>query len=225
MTVTEEKLGKLLELQDRMNSVINAGWRTAGNAWLRAAWIESAELMDYLNWKWWKHQEFNEVQAHIELVDIFHFLLSQAIVDGLSPEILISSFSDDIKAEIQQELGDMTVLSLVEEFVSSLLDGGVFIDYYCLFSIICDELGLEFDELYRLYVGKNVLNIFRQDHGYKTGEYVKQWQSPVEPNGLVEDNVYLEMFMEDALKDQPEDIYIYLYSKLEEEYKHNLIVK
>ncbi len=35
--------------------------------------------------------------------------------------------------------------------------------------------GLDFDSLYTAYVGKNVLNFFRQDHGYKDGTYVKNW--------------------------------------------------
>jgi hypothetical protein len=34
---------------------------------------------------------------------------------------------------------------------------------------------LSFDQLYRMYVGKNVLNFFRQDHGYKDGSYIKVW--------------------------------------------------
>jgi hypothetical protein len=34
---------------------------------------------------------------------------------------------------------------------------------------------LSFEQLYRMYVGKNVLNFFRQDHGYKDGSYIKIW--------------------------------------------------
>ena len=49
----------------------------------------------------------------------------------------------------------------------------------------CD---LEFDELYRTYVGKNVLNFFRQDHGYKEGHYQKIW------NGK-EDNEHLSAIL------------------------------
>ena len=33
--------------------------------------------------------------------------------------------------------------------------------------------GLSADVLYRHYVGKNVLNFFRQDHGYQDGTYIK----------------------------------------------------
>ena len=43
---------------------------------------------------------------------------------------------------------------------------------------------MSFDELFRLYIGKNVLNFFRQNHGYKDGSYIKIW------NGR-EDNEYL----------------------------------
>jgi hypothetical protein len=34
---------------------------------------------------------------------------------------------------------------------------------------------MPFDELYEIYVGKNVLNMFRQDNGYKEGSYSKIW--------------------------------------------------
>ena len=33
----------------------------------------------------------------------------------------------------------------------------------------------DFDDLYRSYVAKNVLNMFRQDHGYRRGDYIKIW--------------------------------------------------
>ena len=44
--------------------------------------------------------------------------------------------------------------------------------------------GLDFDRLYRSYVGKNVLNRFRQDRGYRQGTYRKRW-------GDREDNEWL----------------------------------
>ncbi len=42
------------------------------------------------------------------------------------------------------------------------------------------------DELYRQYVGKNVLNFFRQDNGYKEGTYVKVWEGREDNEHLVE---------------------------------------
>jgi hypothetical protein len=45
---------------------------------------------------------------------------------------------------------------------------------------------MDFDSLYRTYVGKNVLNFFRQDHGYKDGSYIKVWQGREDNEHLVE---------------------------------------
>ena len=40
--------------------------------------------------------------------------------------------------------------------------------------------------LFRQYVGKNVLNFFRQDHGYKEGSYRKSWGGREDNEHLVE---------------------------------------
>jgi len=53
-----------------------------------------------------------------------------------------------------------------------------------LFRDLLLAVGLDFVTLYRQYVGKNVLNFFRQDHGYKDGSYIKTWAGK-------EDNVHL----------------------------------
>ena len=52
------------------------------------------------------------------------------------------------------------------------------------FARLMAGINMDFETLYVGYVGKNVLNFFRQDYGYKDGSYVKQW------NG-VEDNEHL----------------------------------
>ncbi|MFA6630524.1 MAG: dUTPase, partial [Sulfuricurvum sp.] len=54
--------------------------------------------------------------------------------------------------------------------------------------------------LYRLYVGKNILNQFRQDHGYKEGHYIKIW------NGL-EDNAVMKSAWEKNGDLTPEALY------------------
>ena len=42
------------------------------------------------------------------------------------------------------------------------------------------------DALFAAYVGKNVLNFFRQDHGYKDGSYRKTWQGREDNEHLAE---------------------------------------
>jgi hypothetical protein len=73
------RLQSMLLLQDGVNSKIRSDWRDANNAWFRAVWTECAELVDHIGWKWWKHQSPDMPQVHLELVDIFHFGLSELL--------------------------------------------------------------------------------------------------------------------------------------------------
>ncbi len=51
----------------------------------RAMTQELAELTDSVPWKWWaKYQKYDQQNARIEIVDLFHFLISLAQVAGLS---------------------------------------------------------------------------------------------------------------------------------------------
>jgi hypothetical protein len=54
------------------------------------------------------------------------------------------------------------------------------------FANIMALIEMDFDQLYRTYVGKNVLNFFRQDHGYKDGSYIKLWQGREDNEHLAE---------------------------------------
>jgi len=50
----------------------------------RAASQELAELVDSVPWKWWaKYQTFDVQNARVEVVDLFHFLISLAQVLGM----------------------------------------------------------------------------------------------------------------------------------------------
>ena len=48
---------------------------------------EIAELTDSVPWKWWaKYQKIDEQNARVEVVDLFHFLISAAQVLGMSAD-------------------------------------------------------------------------------------------------------------------------------------------
>ena len=47
-------------------------------------------------------------------------------------------------------------------------------------------LPMAFEELFALYIGKNMLNRFRQNNGYKTGEYRKLWGGREDNEHLIE---------------------------------------
>jgi hypothetical protein len=60
-----------------------------------------------------------------------------------------------------------------------------------------EDCQLTWAQLYEQYIGKNVLNFFRQDNGYKEGTYQKEWDGR-------EDNEYLVKIMNDLNANDPE---------------------
>src|SRR5262245_6080251 len=77
---TEGMLRAMLELQDSMNRKINPEWLSAGYPFLRAVLVEAVKALDHYGWKWWKSQATDIAQLRIELIDIWHFLLSEYLV-------------------------------------------------------------------------------------------------------------------------------------------------
>lgn len=59
----------------------------------RAMTQELAELTDSVPWKWWaKYQKFDEQNARVEVVDLFHFLISIAQVLGMSADDVFAAY-------------------------------------------------------------------------------------------------------------------------------------
>ena len=90
-----DKLENIFELQDVLNRRIGVKMDEMNDE-DRAKWIlnyvramqqELAELTDSVPWKWWaKYQEFDKQNAKVEIVDLFHFLISLAQVMGMSAD-------------------------------------------------------------------------------------------------------------------------------------------
>jgi dimeric dUTPase (all-alpha-NTP-PPase superfamily) len=175
----QTKLKIMLELQDSMNSRVNSSWREQGFEWYRAIWVECAELMDHYGWKWWKHQAPDMEQVKLELIDIWHFGLSNLLQDEVDPTIILMEiqecFGTDKKDGFKELLERFAEYTLVEKEFS-----------IPLFIALLEAVDMSFDDLYCGYVGKNVLNFFRQDHGYKEGTYTKIWNNKEDNEHLVE---------------------------------------
>ena len=160
----------MLDLQDKMNTKVHPRWREQGYEWYRAAWIECAELMDHAGYKWWKHAEPDIEQIQLEVVDIWHFGMSALLVGNEDTEALAANIVADLSASTDASL---TLLEASEALASACITSESFST--SAFLDLMHASSLSFDQLYRMYVGKNVLNFFRQDHGYKDGSYVKVW--------------------------------------------------
>lgn len=186
---TRDMLLAMLELQDRMNRKIDADWLTRGHAWLRAVLVEATEALDHYGWKWWKKQSPDMVQLRIELIDIWHFILSEYIVrakgdNHAAASAMLQDWAGSAACVLDGKPYDAATLGMREQL--ELLAGlsAVRRMHMPLLAALFTACDLPPATLYRDYVSKNVLNHFRQDHGYKTGEYKKTWDGK-------EDNVHM----------------------------------
>ena len=88
-------------MQDALNRRIGVALPPASEE-EKAKWIlnytramqqEMAELVDSVPWKWWaKYQKFDEQNARVEVVDLFHFLISMAQVLGMSADDVFAAY-------------------------------------------------------------------------------------------------------------------------------------
>ncbi|MCP4187939.1 MAG: dUTP diphosphatase [Gammaproteobacteria bacterium] len=200
----KDKLLVMLEMQDAMNSRVNPEWRRAGNAWYRAIWTECAEMLDHYGWKWWKHQVPELDQVRLELVDIFHFAMS----DYLLAESDNSLVADRILNELDDSHDEIDIRVAIETMAQTTIANHSM--HFSDFANVMNLIDMDFDHLYRMYVGKNVLNFFRQDHGYKDGSYIKVWQGR-------EDNEHLAELL-DTLDSEADGFKDEVYASLQARY-------
>lgn len=175
------KTAVMLEMQDGMNSRVDSDWLEREREWYRAIWIECAELMDhYGGWKWWKSAAKDVEQVMLEIVDIWHFGLSMRI----EPERRYAEAAARIVEEWDRAEESRGFLCDVERLASAALAEKTFL--VAVVPTLLADIGRNFDDLYRAYIGKNVLNFFRQDHGYRDGSYLKTWDGREDNEHLVE---------------------------------------
>ncbi|MCX6904129.1 MAG: dUTPase [Verrucomicrobia bacterium] len=95
------QLGELFRMQKALNARIGVQTDAMSEAektqWVlnycRAMSQEIAELTDSVPWKWWaKYQKFDEQNARVEVVDLFHFLISLAQVLGMSADDVFNAY-------------------------------------------------------------------------------------------------------------------------------------
>lgn len=190
--LNQHQLATMLALQNKMNSKVNQEWLTAGYGFLRAAMVESVEAIEHHGWKWWKAQDKDLAQLQMELVDIWHFALSSCIIDY---EGDVNAAASALAAQLAQTRTHV-IFDGVDYYPDkqSLLDNLELMAGLCaakrfsvpLFMLIVEQCDMTSDALFRQYVGKNILNFFRQDHGYKAGTYAKVWNGREDNEHLVE---------------------------------------
>jgi hypothetical protein len=176
-----QQLTTMLEMQDRMNRKVHPDWIDQQFAWYRALWIECGELIEHYGYKWWKHQQPAWEHVKLEIVDIWHFGMSMRFDGTSTPAQIAAGMLEELRVNPPQP---MELREAVEALAGRALVGREFAVGH--FWSLLQAAGMTPDALFAAYVGKNVLNFFRQDHGYKDGSYRKTWQGREDNEHLAE---------------------------------------
>jgi dimeric dUTPase (all-alpha-NTP-PPase superfamily) len=204
-----DKILQMLELQQELNDATNGlGWENGltknGKVidWKRCTYLECAELIESYPWKHWKNIDAKPDYANIkiEAVDIWHFIMSQGLEDyktqglGTIKDLgqtitTLNNYKAFTAPQIPTNKNHYEQIKVVEVLLKTLFCEGSTKKTMEDFINVASISGLNLDSLYTLYIGKNILNKFRQDHGYKEGSYIKTW------NGE-EDNVVMQRYLE-----------------------------
>jgi len=210
---------QMLKLQQQLNDATNGTHWEEGVTkngkkidWRRCIYLESAELVESYPWKHWKNIDASADYENIkiELVDIWHFVMSEALrlykIDNLGTIEELGQNITAMEAYATLERGDSPKLDnyeqieLIEEMIKVLFCSDDIDTLTNSFLNLASNLGLNLSTLYALYIGKNILNKFRQDNGYKDGSYIKIW------NGE-EDNVVMQTILADRENITPNELY------------------
>ena len=96
-----DKLDEIFRMQEILNKKIGVDLSSLSpedkTKWAlnysRAMTQEIAELMDSFPWKWWaKYQKIDEQNARVEVVDLFHFLVSLAQTLGMTAQDIYDGY-------------------------------------------------------------------------------------------------------------------------------------
>lgn len=194
MSTAYTKINYMFELQDTFNKRLNENWKEAGYDFKTAVIVECGELIDSLNWKWWKSQEDNIVNAKIECVDIWHFIMSMLMEEETFNtacnrtnliNVFLNTYNDSQDKSLSATMYKNSpkayrdnLIAVIKNIIRQCCEiktlswNELMYHLAILTSFLFDDL----NELFEKYLIKNTLNIFRNKNGYKSGTYVKLWK-------------------------------------------------
>ena len=114
----QDKFEEIFRMQNALNQRIGVNTETMTEeeqqTWVlnycRAMTQELAELTDSVPWKWWaKYQKYDKQNARVEVVDLFHFLISLAQVLGMSADDVYDVYLQKNKVNFERQDSGYTV--------------------------------------------------------------------------------------------------------------------
>ena len=216
--INYDLIKEMFKKQNEFNEYTIKNWKKANLNWRRAIWLECAEAVESTDWKWWKKSPTDEENLKVELVDIWHFIMSYIMVHKKAIAERPKDYNYLFMKADEKKVKNLKINDMFEDLVKLTLEDEnpdhKFIIF--IFMNIWYKLGYNINDLYKNYMIKNCLNVFRQDNGYKDGTYIKMWTKS--DGKKYEDNV-IAWDISDTLN-LDVNFFNNLYKKLNDFYKN-----
>jgi len=174
--------------------------------WPLCSIMELAEALESTFYKHWKDidKTIDKDNIEVELTDVWHFVMSDLIrkcggnMKMVAVELVkiftrletfnlkVAENDEELKVMFTRHSKELMYIILSYDLGKEHDLSDVIIKFLTILKMFKT---FDFEEMYKLYIGKNALNVVRQMNGYKTGEYVKMWKGA--EDNRVEDNVIM----------------------------------
>jgi dimeric dUTPase (all-alpha-NTP-PPase superfamily) len=218
MTNKEIFLGMLSNQEKLNNTAYDTKWLEFGTSkkfdYSLAAIQELAEFNDSYGYSWWsKNFKQDLSNCKVELVDVLHFVLSQAMIvaapSATYETLMVEVSASDMVAGYGQSTWYLISAKNTSPEASTLYLSKKLMHLLCsstfdvqsmwsTFFALSSSIGMEVPELNARYMAKSALNAFRQQKGYRigiveygnhadvaAGKYLKLWDGAKEDNAFV----------------------------------------
>lgn len=161
---------EMLQIQNKLNiQISDENWIDHDYPWHRAVWVECAEVLQLIDWRWWgkKNPTMIDDKLYIELVDIWHFGMTMLLIE----------YKMDYEAIIYKCRYNTIDTKPTTECIESIVIDAITKNIFNInsFLSLLSNFNINIEKLYNLYLGKSILNSFRNTHGYKEGKYDREW--------------------------------------------------
>lgn len=201
-------LTDMFTIQNGLNTKsYDAAWLEKGRTeefdYKMAAGDEIHEFLRSLPFQWWIGAAPDRANQITELVDAWHFIMSQALIDWDGKIEPVCRAAERAYNYAKSYSLEETVKKQAKLLVAALYlegtghDSGN-LDYLPQFFALCRKAEVSLELLYARYLAKSTLNKFRVDNGYKRKEYLKHWTVNGEQG---EDNYFLARWVDSRLED------------------------
>ena len=193
-TTRHDQIYNLITTQHKLNKMIHSNtsrYLSGPQNYSAAVLVEAGECLDSTSFCWWKKVDEDVENIKTELVDILHFLISEALQKAHKKNEDIKDI-DEYNTKIVDKVYKQFLIAFdptsaprlftnKHEFLQRLVKSLGIVGCNTLPIIYrirhleeaCSLVNMSLDEVYSRYMVKNALNLFRQKNGYKEGTYVK----------------------------------------------------